>query len=73
LDFNFAKPQEKTEPTDLASLEEERERAMQQLKGMKQFMFNTGMFLLLISFFSLHSFSFDRSNLFFSSRQTNFS
>jgi hypothetical protein len=72
VDFSFAKPQEKTEPSDLASLEEERERAMQQLKSMKQIIFNTGMFLLLISFFSLHPFSFDRSNRFFSSQQTNF-
>jgi len=71
LDFNFAKPQEKIEPTDLASLEEERERAMKQLKSMKQFMFNTAMFFLLISLFSLHPFSFDRSNSFFSSIQTN--
>jgi hypothetical protein len=72
LDFNFAKPQEKTEPTDLASLEEEREKAMQQLKSMKQLIFNMGMFLLLINLFSLHPFSFDRNASFFSSRQTNF-
>ena len=71
LDFNFAKSQEKSEPTDLASLEEERERAMQQLAGMKQMIFNMGMFVLLINLFSLHPFTFDRSNSFFSSRQTN--
>lgn len=72
LDFNLAGPQEKTEPTDLASLEEEREKAMQQLKFMKQFAFNIGMFFLLIGLFSLHPFTFDRSNSFFSSYQTNF-
>jgi hypothetical protein len=52
LDFDFAKPQEKTEPTDLASLEEERERALQQMKVMKQFMFNLGMSVLLVQLFS---------------------
>jgi len=69
LDF---KSREKSEPTDLASLEEEREIAKQQLETMKQFLFNFAMSILLIGAFSLHPFAFDRSNEFFSKNQATF-
>ncbi|CAJ0761884.1 9290_t:CDS:2 [Entrophospora sp. SA101] len=59
------KSREKTEPTDLASLEEEREIAKQQLENMKQVFFNFAMSFLLIGAFSLHPFAFDRSNSLF--------
>ncbi|KLL02767.1 MAG: hypothetical protein MRECE_46c001, partial [Mycoplasmataceae bacterium CE_OT135] len=71
-DLDLAKPREKSEPTDLASLEEEREMAKQQLETMKQSLFNIAMSLLLISAFSLHPFAFDRSNDFFSRREVSF-
>ncbi|RHZ36555.1 hypothetical protein [endosymbiont GvMRE of Glomus versiforme] len=71
-DLDLAKSREKSEPTDLASLEEEREIAKKQLEAMKQMFFNIAMSLLLITTFSLHPFAFDRSNHFFSSRQVSF-
>ncbi|RHZ37598.1 hypothetical protein [endosymbiont GvMRE of Glomus versiforme] len=71
-DLDLAKPREKTEPIDLASLEEEREIAKRQLEAMKQTFFNIAMSFLLITTFSLHPFAFDRSNPFFSGRKADF-
>lgn len=65
LDLNFAKPRERSEPDDLASLEEEKKFAMQQWEGFKQILFNLSMSLLLINFFSFHPYVIDRTNAFF--------
>ena len=64
LDLNL-KPREKSEPTDLASLEEEKKLAMQQWEGFKQIIFNFLMSLLLVYFFSFHPYVIDRTNPFF--------
>ena len=65
LDLNFAKPRERSEPADLASLEEEKKLAMQQWEGFKQIIFNFFMSILLINFFSFHPYVIDRTNAFF--------
>jgi hypothetical protein len=65
LDLNLAKPRERSEPTDLASLEEEKKLMMQQWEWMKQMFFNICMSVLLINFFSFHPYVIDRTKTFF--------